>query len=49
MEISISRLFGAFAEARRPLRIYNILDCIARINAMLSVSSFDFKNRLNTF
>lgn len=33
------RLFGAFPAARRPLQLYNVFDCIARINTMLSVSS----------
>ncbi|CAF0892543.1 unnamed protein product [Adineta ricciae] len=33
------RLFGAFPEARRPLRTYNIFDCIARINTMFSIST----------
>ncbi|CAF0790800.1 unnamed protein product [Rotaria sordida] len=34
------RLFGAFPTARRPLKIYNIFDCLARINTMLSISTF---------
>ncbi|CAF3446497.1 unnamed protein product [Rotaria sp. Silwood1] len=34
------RLFGAFPAARRPLKIYNIFDCLARINTMLSISTF---------
>ena len=33
----LPRLFGAFPSARRPLKIYNIFDCLARINTMLSV------------
>ncbi|CAF4721919.1 unnamed protein product [Rotaria sp. Silwood1] len=34
------RLFGAFPAARRPLKIYNIFDCLAGINTMLSMSTF---------
>ncbi|CAF2474279.1 unnamed protein product [Rotaria sp. Silwood2] len=34
------RLFGAFPTARRPLKIYNIFDCLAVINTMLSISTF---------
>ncbi|UJR30542.1 hypothetical protein I4U23_018072 [Adineta vaga] len=34
------RIFGAFPSARRPLQIYNIFDCIARINTMLCISTF---------
>lgn len=34
------RLFGAFPAQRWPLRIYNILDCLARINTMLSISVY---------
>jgi len=32
-----NRLFGVFPTARWPLRMYNIFDCIARINTMFSV------------
>ncbi|CAF3454606.1 unnamed protein product [Rotaria socialis] len=34
------RIFGVFPAARRPLKIYNIFDCIVRINTMLSISTF---------
>ncbi|CAF1020941.1 unnamed protein product [Adineta steineri] len=34
------RLFGAFPAERRPLKIYNIFDCLIRINTMLSISIF---------
>lgn len=33
-----SRVFGAFAAARWPLRIYNVFACVARIDTMLSVT-----------
>lgn len=33
------RLFGAFPAARRPLKIYSVFDCCARVNTMLSISS----------
>ncbi|UJR16140.1 hypothetical protein I4U23_003051 [Adineta vaga] len=33
------RLFGAFTEERRPLRIYNTFDCVMRLTTMLSISS----------
>ncbi|CAF4842627.1 unnamed protein product, partial [Rotaria magnacalcarata] len=34
------RIFGVFPAARRPLKIYNIFDCIVRVNTMLSISTF---------
>ncbi|CAF1017676.1 unnamed protein product [Adineta ricciae] len=33
------RLFGAFTEQRRPLRIYSTFDCVMRLSTMLSISS----------
>lgn len=44
----LPRLFGAFPAARRPLKVYSVFDCCARINTMLSVRSFheNFHNKI---